>query len=118
VPHTALADHPVLPRFDRGLASRRVFVRAAGPEDQREVLRLWRSDVRLSTAVAGLAPLPVWYGAVYREAHVTHGYLPSPAIHRVTLPAAAFVAQLPSDVFRQERSRGADQPDTVLAICR
>ena len=55
VPHTALADHPVLPRFDRGNASRLVFVRATGREDEREVLRLWRSDVRLSAVVAGLA---------------------------------------------------------------
>ncbi len=118
VPHTALADHPVLPRFDRGNASRLVFVRATGREDEREVLRLWRSDVRLSATVAGLAPLPVWYGAVYRETHASHGLLPSPAIHRMTLPATAFAAQLPADVSRQERSRGTGQPETVLALCR
>ncbi|HMA06501.1 MAG TPA: phosphatase PAP2 family protein, partial [Ramlibacter sp.] len=57
VPHAALAGHPVLPRFDRGNASALVFVRATGREDDREVLRLWPSDVRLSAVAAGAAPL-------------------------------------------------------------
>ena len=117
-PHTALAEHPVLPRFDRGNPSGLVFVRATGHQDEREVLRLWRSDVRLSAVVAGAAPLPVWYGAVYREVHASHGLLPSPAIHRVTLPPARVTAQLPAEVSRQERSRGTGEPDTVLALCR
>jgi membrane protein DedA with SNARE-associated domain/membrane-associated phospholipid phosphatase len=117
-PHSALADHPVLPRFDRGNASRLVFVRATGRPDEREVLRLWRSDVRLTVVAAGAAPLPVWYGAVYRETHASHGYLPSPAIRRVIESPALFAAQLPADVSRQERSRGTGQPTTVLALCR
>lgn len=116
VPHTALADHPVLPRFDRGNASRLVFVRAGGHEDEREVLRLWSSEMRLNSVAAGLPPLPVWYGAMYREAHASHGLLAE--IHRVTLPAWTFAAQLPAEVLRQERSRGTGEPETVLALCR
>lgn len=118
VPHTALVDHPVLPRFDRGNASRLVFVRAGGRDDQREVLRLWRSDVRLSPALAGPAPLPVWYGAIYRERHVSHGYLSRAELDRQTLPAEDFAAALPAAVSTQQREREPGAPKTVLALCR
>ena len=117
VPQSPLADHPVLPRFDRGKPSQLVFVRAAAQRpDERDVLRLWRSDVQVR-GVGARPNLPVWYGAVYRESHATHWHLPSPGVRRVVLPAAPFAAQLPGDVQRQEQSGEPGRSTTVLALC-
>jgi undecaprenyl-diphosphatase len=116
VPHTALADHPVLPRFDRGNESRLVFVRATDRDDERDVLRLWRSDVRLSSTAA--RPMPVWYGALYRERHAQHGYLAGPEVERVLLPVAQFAAALPPSVSIEQRQREPGAPRTVLVLCR
>ena len=44
-------------------------------------------------AAALFAPLPVWYGALYRERHVPHGWLPSPELDRVLLPPAGLAAR-------------------------
>ena len=57
---------PVLPRWDAGRRSRFAMVRPVGGDaDARLVLRLWRSDVEIADAAG--APVPLWYGAVYRE---------------------------------------------------
>lgn len=118
-PQTPLADHPVLPRYDRGNASGLVFVRASSTRpDEREVLRLWRSEVRLRAVDAGAPTVPVWYGAVYRETHPSRRWLPGPAIRRVVESPAAFAAQLPADVSWQQPARASSQPNTVLALCR
>jgi hypothetical protein len=112
-----LADHPVLPRFDRGNPSQLVFVRAGAQQaDEREVLRLWRSDVQVR-GLGARPTLPVWYGAVYRESRAPHWHLPSPGVRRVVLPATMFAAQLPGDVQRQEQSREPGRSTTVLALC-
>ena len=111
-PQTPLADHPVLPRYDRGNASGLVFVRASSPRpDEREVLRLWRSEVRLRAVNAGAPAVPVWYGAAYRETHPSHGWLPGPAIRRVVQSPAGFAAQLPADVWWQQPARASGQPE-------
>jgi membrane protein DedA with SNARE-associated domain/membrane-associated phospholipid phosphatase len=119
VPHTALADHPVLPRFDRGKSPGLVFLRTGAHDQEREVLRLWRSDIRLSPAAAGFAPSPVWYGALYRERHVHHGWLASPTIARETLPVSILALQLPPDrLLTDERERQPGGGKTLLALCR
>ena len=65
-PQAGPASLPVLPRLDGGRAEALVMVKTGGsvPADQRLVLRLWRSDVVLST---GSASLPLWIGTVVAE---------------------------------------------------
>jgi membrane protein DedA with SNARE-associated domain/membrane-associated phospholipid phosphatase len=118
VPHVAVAELPVLPRFDRGNRSDLAFVQSiAGRPDEREVLRLWRSNVQVRATVAGAANLPVWYGAVYRQIHTPGLHFRGLGIRPVVLSPAAFAAQLPGDVRRQERAREPGLPKTVLALC-
>jgi hypothetical protein len=118
VPHAQQADLPVLPRFDRGNRSELAFVRwdAARP-DEREVLRLWRSDLQVHAVGAAAHKLPVWYGAVYRETRPRHLSFQSLGAGRVILSPITFAAALPGDVRRQEQSRDPGQATTVLALC-
>lgn len=117
-PHAPLADLPVLPRFDRGNRSDLAFVRpTAGRPDEREVLRLWHSNVQVDATGAEAAGLPVWYGAVYRQIHVPGLHFRGLGLRPVILSPTAFAAQLPGDVRRQEQSREPGQPETVLALC-
>jgi undecaprenyl-diphosphatase len=65
-PRASPGSLPVLPRLDRGHSEGLVMTRTAGslPEDQRLVLRVWRSDVTLS---AGATSLPLWIGTIVAE---------------------------------------------------
>jgi undecaprenyl-diphosphatase len=65
-PRASPGSLPVLPRLDRGHTEGLVMSRTAGslPEDQRLVLRVWRSDVTLS---AGATSLPLWIGTIVAE---------------------------------------------------
>ena len=69
-PQASPATLPVLPRLNGGRSESLTMVRTGGPvpEDERLVLRLWRSDVILSD---GLRVLPLWIGTVVAE-RVTH----------------------------------------------
>jgi membrane protein DedA with SNARE-associated domain/membrane-associated phospholipid phosphatase len=118
VPHAQLADLPVLPRFDRGNRSELAFVRwnAARP-DEREVLRLWRSDLQVHAVGAAASKLPVWYGAVYRETRPQHLSFQSLGARRVIVSPITFAAELPGDVRRQEQLRDPGKAPTVLALC-
>lgn len=62
---------PVLPRFDRGQPNALSYVRATG-DQQRHVLRMWRSTVALNS---GRDEQPIWYGTVYDERRRVAGVL-------------------------------------------
>jgi membrane protein DedA with SNARE-associated domain/membrane-associated phospholipid phosphatase len=120
VPQAQWADLPVLPRFDRGNRSHLAFVRSnAQRPDERDVLRLWRSDVQVEVGAtgSGAADLPVWYGAVYRQTHAPGLHFRGLGARPVVLSPTAFAAELPGDVRRQEQSRESGQAKTVLALC-
>ena len=109
-PQTAEASLPVLPRFDRGQASRLVLVRAdpLSPGGARLVLRMWSSDFALA---APAAPLPIWYGAVYRERQSVRDW-----VHRTTVPAGSLPALLPSKPTVAQVLLGSDKP--LLLRCQ
>jgi membrane protein DedA with SNARE-associated domain/membrane-associated phospholipid phosphatase len=66
-PHVSLASLPVLPHLQSGRPEVLVLTRAAGGEagQARLVLRLWRSDVRVSAT--GEPSVPVLLGTVTKE---------------------------------------------------
>ena len=114
-PHPAIQDLPVLPRFNRGDRSRLVFVRESAQQpDEREVLRLWRSEFELES---GAARRPIWYGAVYREFRRGHGNVTQNLFRQSALPPDAFVPLLPTSVAREIRSLGSSQAQAVLVRC-
>lgn len=115
-PHAAIQDLPVLPRFDRGDRSRLLFVRwSAQRPEEREVLRLWRSEFDLETPAA--ARRPIWYGAVYRESRRGRGLVEQNLLRQSVVPADEFVRLLPADEPKQIRSRAPGQAQTVLMRC-
>jgi membrane protein DedA with SNARE-associated domain/membrane-associated phospholipid phosphatase len=69
-PQASPTTLPVLPQLNGGRSENLTMVRTGGPvpDDQRLVLRLWRSDVSLSD---GPHVLPLWIGTVVTE-RVTH----------------------------------------------
>jgi membrane protein DedA with SNARE-associated domain/membrane-associated phospholipid phosphatase len=67
VPEAPVKDLPVLPKFNQGSSSHLAFVYFdPGQPMARIVLRLWRSHFLVSNPAGG-QPLPIWYGAIYRE---------------------------------------------------
>ena len=64
LPDPAIAQFPLLPRFDRGVLPALSWIKVERP-DHRLVLRLWRSG--RATAAGGGAPQPIWIGSVSRE---------------------------------------------------
>ena len=66
-PHVDLAALPVLRRLNSGRAEGLVMIKTGAPlsADERLVLRLWRSDVVVSTPGVGMASL--WIGTVAEE---------------------------------------------------
>ncbi|MDB5956506.1 bifunctional DedA family/phosphatase PAP2 family protein [Ramlibacter sp.] len=67
-----LAQRPVLPRLDGGRrASLNFLLPAPHGAQQRQILRLWRSDAVLAGATAAV---PVWYGSLYEEQPRRHGF--------------------------------------------
>jgi hypothetical protein len=67
VPDAPVKDLPVLPKFNQGNSSKLAFVYFDPKQPMaRTVLRLWRSRFLVS-GPAGERPVPIWYGALYRE---------------------------------------------------
>jgi membrane protein DedA with SNARE-associated domain/membrane-associated phospholipid phosphatase len=67
-----LAQRPVLPRLDGGRRAGLNFIAAThSGTGQRQVLRLWRSDVVLTSAAA---EVPLWYGTLYEERRLPGGF--------------------------------------------
>lgn len=84
---------PVLPRFDRGQPARLVFQRLDPQRsDERQVLRLWRAGFDLRTATA--APVPLWYGTIYREARRQGRLMPGVGVTQASLSASAIASEL------------------------
>lgn len=116
LPRPSVHDLPVLPRFNGGVRSRLVFVRAAGAgADAREVIRLWQSDFDIGAAAAG--HWPIWYGAVYREVRRGDGRVTENLLRQTALAPAEFMALLPGDDPSVVRSRGEPGGPTVLLRC-
>ena len=84
--------------------------------EEREVLRLWRSDVQVGAGFRA-ASLPVWYGAVYRHTRCTRRALSRSRRPASGLSPTAFAAELPSDVRRQEQSREPGQAKIRSWLC-
>lgn len=115
-PHTAIWDLPILPRFNRGDRSQLIFARwSAQQPDQREVLRLWRSDSDLESS--GAMHQPLWYGAVYREVRRGSGHLAQGLLRQSILPPDAFAALLPAIGLKEIRTRDSGQTQTALMRC-
>lgn len=69
VPHPAVGELPLLPRYDGGLASAINLIQVPAPTaDARYVLRLWKSEWELAGGV------PIWYGGFDREVQVRPNY--------------------------------------------
>ena len=116
LPRPSVSDFPVLPRFNGGVRSRLMFVRAAGPgADAREVIRLWQSDFDIETVAAGR--WPIWYGAVYREVRRGDGRITENLLRQTALNPAEFMALLPPDDPRVVQSRAEAAGPTVLLRC-
>ncbi|HKB53082.1 MAG TPA: phosphatase PAP2 family protein, partial [Ramlibacter sp.] len=83
-PGQPIADLPVLPGFNLGEPSVLAFVRRPPRQpQQRDVLRLWRSEFVLAAARSHPA---IWYGSVYREARGGRGYFTRNLIRQTVLP--------------------------------
>lgn len=115
-PRASIHDLPVLPRLNRGDRSRLAFVRpSADGADEREVLRLWRSDFEIRSG--DVEARPIWYGAVYREVRRGNGRFTGNLLVQSVAPLEAIVPLLPSGVDKQIRILGVGRPPTVLIGC-
>ncbi len=118
-PSPPIAGLPVLPRFDRGLSSRLAFVRDAPDRPQdRLVVRLWRSDFELAQFAGGpVPPVPLWYGAIYRETRPGHGLFAGDRVRVAIEPGATMMTFLPLNAQTVSRLRGPGQQVTLLLQC-
>jgi membrane protein DedA with SNARE-associated domain/membrane-associated phospholipid phosphatase len=65
LPHTPIAQLPVLSKFDSGRAQKIIFVKVLNPEE-RVVLRLWPAPYQVQPDAA-LPPRPLWAGTLTIE---------------------------------------------------
>lgn len=116
-PRSPLQELPVLPRFDQGREWRWAFVRwNAERPAEREVLRLWDAGVVLRSGGAA-TPLPIWYGAVYREVRGDDRFVPNAGLVWSRVSGGEIMRALPNNVGLHQRMRGPGQAQTTLAIC-
>jgi len=116
-PRSPLLELPVLPRFDQGRESQQAFVRwSAERPDEREVLRLWDARIQLR-AGSDATPIPIWYGAVYREVRGDDRFVPNAGLLWSRVIDREVMWSLPQHVLLYKRMRDPTQPPTTLAIC-